>query len=252
VPISGALAALVTWATAGWTGAIGSALVALLAILGGTCGLALTLYYRRQLAVLGANRRIAAERQAYDALWNSLAAGNLPARLYAERLTRFLDWVDRFFGDAGMADRTLFPHAFGLKTPAPLWTAPAFDRCLLLALIYPISTIFLIWAVSGHVGPAETALHLKAGLSGAQRALLSAEVGASMFAMLRTIQLAHTWKSILWFSAAIALSVADVTAGVLVLALLGRLPLQLPSEHSLALSIQRLPLAQLPSQGLSF
>jgi hypothetical protein len=35
-----------------------------------------------------------------------------------------------------MADRTLFPHAFGLKKAAPLWTAPAFDRCLLLALIY--------------------------------------------------------------------------------------------------------------------
>jgi hypothetical protein len=29
----------------------------------------------------------------------------------------------------------------------PLWTAPAFDRCLLLALIYPIMAIFLIWAV---------------------------------------------------------------------------------------------------------
>jgi hypothetical protein len=24
--------------------------------------------------------------------------------------------VDRFFGDAGKADQTLFPHAFGLKT----------------------------------------------------------------------------------------------------------------------------------------
>jgi hypothetical protein len=49
--------------------------------------------------------------------------------------------------------RSLFPHAFGLRTPAPLRTAPAFDRCLLLALLYPILTIFLIWAVSGHVGP---------------------------------------------------------------------------------------------------
>jgi transposase-like protein len=30
-----------------------------------------------------------------------------------ERLTRFLDWVDRFFGDAGMADRMLFPPLSG-------------------------------------------------------------------------------------------------------------------------------------------
>jgi hypothetical protein len=62
----------------------------------------------------------------------------------ADRLTQFLDWIDRFFGDAGMADRTLFPRAFGLETPAPLWTAPAFDRCLLLASIYPIATIAAI------------------------------------------------------------------------------------------------------------
>jgi hypothetical protein len=188
-------------------------LAALVKVLLTVCGLVLGLFYRRYLGILGADRRKPAERQAYDALRNSLAEGNMAARLYAERLARFLDWVDRFFGDAGMADRTLFPHAFGLKTPAPLWTAPAMDRCLFLGLIYPIATIFLIWAISGHVGPAETALHLKAGLSGAQRALLSAGFGASMFGMLRTIQLVHTWKSILWFCVALALSVADVISG---------------------------------------
>ena len=67
------------------------------------------------------------------------------------------------------ADRTLWPHAFGLRTPAPLWTAPAFDRCLLLALLYPILTMSVIWAASGHVGPAEHALGLSAGLSVWQR-----------------------------------------------------------------------------------
>jgi hypothetical protein len=101
------------------------------------------------------------ERQTYDALRDSLATGNLAARLYSQRLTGFLDWIERFFGDTGMADRTLFPRAFGLKMPAPLWTASAFDRCLLLALIYPIVTIFVIWVASGHVGPAEAALGLK-------------------------------------------------------------------------------------------
>jgi hypothetical protein len=43
----------------------------------------------------------------------------------------------------------------------PRWTAPAFDRCLLLALIYPIVTVFAVWALSGHVGPAERALGLR-------------------------------------------------------------------------------------------
>jgi hypothetical protein len=73
-----------------------------------------------------------------------------------------------------MANRMLFPHAFGLKTPAPLWTTPALDRCLLLAFIYLIATIFLIWAISGHVGPAEEALALKPNLPGWSRALAAA------------------------------------------------------------------------------
>jgi hypothetical protein len=87
-----------------------------------------------------------------------------------------------------MADRTLFPHAFGLKTPAPLWTAPAFDRCLLLALIYPVVTIFVIWAISGHFGPAESALGLRADVSGWQKAV---SVGSLGFAVV------GTWRSFL-------------------------------------------------------
>ena len=117
------------------------------------------------------------ERQDYDKLRASLAGGNLAARLYAKWLTAFLDQVERFFGDAGMADRTLFPHAFGFQKPAPLWTAPAFDRCLLLALIYPFATIFIIWAVSGHVGPAERALGLKPDISGWWRYLSLGSIG---------------------------------------------------------------------------
>ena len=172
-PIGTALGTLIGWLTAGSTGVLGSALGPLLSVLGGICGLAFSLIYRRYVGVLGAGakRKGSLERLAYDKLRESLAEGGSAARLYAQRLTGFLDAVDRFFGDAGMADRTLFPRAFGLRTPAPLWTAPAFDRCLLLALVYPIATIFVIWAISGHVGPAEAALHLKPDLSGWQRGL---------------------------------------------------------------------------------
>jgi hypothetical protein len=42
-------------------------------------GLALTLLYRRNLCISDANRRVPAERQAYDALQSSLAAVNLAA-----------------------------------------------------------------------------------------------------------------------------------------------------------------------------
>jgi hypothetical protein len=160
-----AVRALLAWLVGG------SALAALVSLVGIVCALAFGLIYRRYLGILGADRRKPAERQAYDALRNSLAQGNMAARLYAERLTRFLDWIDWFFGDARMADRTLFPHAFGLKTPAPLWTAPALDRCLLLALLYPILTVFVLWSVSGHVGPAEASLLLNPNLPPWRRAM---------------------------------------------------------------------------------
>jgi len=163
--ITSVLAALPSL-TAGFTGVIGSMLATVLSVLGGICGPVAFLIYRRNVGVLraGARPKGSPARLSYVALRESLSEGNIAARLYARRLSAFLDSVDRFFGDAGLADRTLFPRAFGLKTPAPLWTAPAFDRCLLLALIHPIATIFYIWAVSGHVGPAEAALALKPDL----------------------------------------------------------------------------------------
>jgi hypothetical protein len=98
----------------------------------GLCILAAPFIYKYYLGVLaqGAAPEGSLERQDYDRLRAGLAGGNLAARLYAKWLTDFLNGIERFFGDAGMADRTLFPRAFGLKKPAPLWTAPAFDRCL--------------------------------------------------------------------------------------------------------------------------
>jgi hypothetical protein len=89
-------------------------------------------------------------------------------------------------------------HAFGLKTPAPLWTAPAFDRCLLLALIYPIATIFIIWAVSGHVGPAEAALGLKPDIAGWQRGLMVGLVGVSILPLWRAT-LTEGFRAGMWF-----------------------------------------------------
>jgi hypothetical protein len=181
--MSGVGSALVTWLTGG------SALAAFAKVLLAVCSLVFGLVYRRYLGILGADRRRPAERQAYNALRASLAEGNMAARLYAERLSRFLDWIDHFFGDTAMPDRTFLPHAFGLKTPAPLWTAPALDRCLLLALIYPIITIILIWAISGHVGPAEQALQLAPNVSGWKRFGMTALLGVIVFAWWRSLQL---------------------------------------------------------------
>lgn len=115
------------------------------------------------------------------------------------------------FGDAGMANRTLFPRAFGLRTPASLWTAPALDRCLLLALVYPVATIFVIWAVTGHVGPAEAALHLKPTLSGWQRGIGVALVGFSTFALwhfFRKSPWKFSWVLVAFVSGVIAVAIA--------------------------------------------
>jgi hypothetical protein len=107
------------------------------------------LLYVRYFRILGAgtHAKSSRERQTYDRLRDSLIAGNLASRLYRDWLSITLAAAARFLGDA----RT---------KPEPLWTAPSFDRCLLLAFIYPIATIFLLWAITGHVGPAEAALQL--------------------------------------------------------------------------------------------
>jgi hypothetical protein len=175
----------------------GSVLATLASVVLAVCAVTFGLLYRRYLGILGADRRKPTERQVYDSLRSSLAEGNAPARLYAQRLTGFLDRIDRFFGDAGMADRTLFPHAFGLRTRAPLWTAPAFDRCLLLALFYPIFTVFVIWAVSGHVGPAEASLRLNPDLPAWQRAVAALGVGCLLFISWHSRQ-GRSRKGLLW------------------------------------------------------
>jgi hypothetical protein len=96
-----------------------------------------------------------------------------------------------------MTDRTLFPHAFRLRTPAPLWTARALDRCLLFALVYPVATIFVIWIISGQVGPAERALHLPPDLYGGKRTFEAAAVGISILALWRSLQ-TRGWRAYPW------------------------------------------------------
>jgi hypothetical protein len=183
-----------------WAKMLGIALAAPLALFLAVGGLALALTHACYFGILGAGSEPARsqERQGYDALRQNLATGGFAVRLYSRWLTAFLDAVDRFFGDAGVADRTLFPHAFGLRTPAPLWTAPAFDRCLLLASIYPIVTILMIWAISGHVGKAEAALFLKPDYAAWQRGLVLAG-SVSLFIAGAGLQRVKGWKRLVFW-----------------------------------------------------
>ena len=172
-------------------------------------GFAVVLVYRRYAIII--KRGDPHERRAYAALRQSLAQGGLPARIYSERLKVTLDAVDRFFGDAGMADRTLWPRAFGLRTPAPLWTAASFDRCLLLALLYPIATVYGLWAVSGHVGPAERALALGPDMPGWERLAVLAVTGAAYYCGWRLL-CASSWAARLIWGGALAFNFALAVA----------------------------------------
>jgi hypothetical protein len=123
-------------------------------------------YYR--IALQDAKlRRGSCSRVPYDTLRAQLEDGDGTETLYQRWLYAALGRVDRFFGDGEMesASLSLWPRAFGLNTPAPLWTARAFDRCLLLAFVYPIALVFVLWALTGQQGPAEAALGMPATLT---------------------------------------------------------------------------------------
>jgi hypothetical protein len=74
-------------------------------------------------------------RDDYESLRQELTEGGRPAKVYANWLKLALHQVDKFLGDAERNDRSWFARMLGWETPGPRWTAPAFDKCLLLALI---------------------------------------------------------------------------------------------------------------------
>ena len=120
------------------------------------------LVFRHYIALLGAGGSApgSALRLRYDTLRASLSDGGTPARVYAQWLERALLAVERFFGEAEASRRGVVQRMIGLSRPASLWTAPALDRCILFAFIYPQAMIILGWVISGVAGPAEQVLGL--------------------------------------------------------------------------------------------
>jgi hypothetical protein len=232
--ITAVIGAAIAWL--GLTGVFASAVTALFGTICGLAALAFHLMYQRYVGVLaaGGRRKGSPVRGAYDRLRESLTGGNLAERLYAERLMAFLDAVDRFFGDAGMAERTLFPHAFWLRTPAPLWTASALDRCLLLALIYPVVSIFCVWAISGHVGPVETTLGLQPDITGWKRGIAVAALGLAAFGMWFISQ-DRVWMALLPMAGGLFAFVAvfdrAVVTGIVILLAFGFFVVSLPFKR---------------------
>ncbi|WP_139020661.1 hypothetical protein [Bradyrhizobium sp. ORS 285] len=211
--LSSVAGAIVAW-LAGGSAQMTAALTAGLALAAGMCTFIFSVLYHRTFGVLssGGARKGSAARAAYDALRESLAGTNIATRIYNSLLSAFLNGVERFLGDVGMANRSLFPRAFGLATPAPLWTVPAFDRCLWLALIYPFATIVLIWMISGHAGPAETALGLKASHSAWERAVAIPLGAVTAFAVWLSHRAKNKTNILAWI--ALILAIATIFASV--------------------------------------
>src|SRR5207237_800604 len=91
----------------------------------------------------------------------------------------------------------------------------ALNRCLLLALIYPIATILLIWAVSGHVGPAEAVLGLKPDVSGWSRSFVALAVGVQGIAIWRFFRTKGR-KSYAWLAVVLTVAGTLVAGGAVI------------------------------------
>lgn len=143
---SSATGGLFAW-RAGWAGGgFSGPLIALGGVLGLGIGFAFRLQHQRYLLILGTSVTIgpratvaakadhAYNRGEYLRIRASLAEGGKTATLYADTLRAFLNGVDRFFGDKGPTCRSWIHDLCSFRATPALWTAPAYDRCLLLAL----------------------------------------------------------------------------------------------------------------------
>ena len=134
-----------------------------------TCGAALIVafVFLHYFETLGAGAEPAGSgvRERFDKERRRLADYLDADDSYAARLKTFLGWIDYFFdGNSQPTQR-----AYTLSEPAHAWSASAYDRCLLLALVYPILAIIFCWTVAGHVGPVESALGLRGDAAWEQR-----------------------------------------------------------------------------------
>lgn len=154
-------------------------------------GIGLAVHYWTVLSY-GAFAKGSQERDRYNRLRTGLRAGGRIGRAYERMLRAALDATDRIVGDQGQKHSGRLT-AFGLKEPAPLWTGFSYDFCLHIAFVYPLAAVFFIWVISGHVGPAESALNLSTTLPTWQRVIACAGAVIISIGLARYIR-APGWK----------------------------------------------------------
>lgn len=169
------------------------------------------------------------KRDDYEDLGESLLSGGWFNLAYVEWLSWALDEVDDFFGDAEPSGPSWLARSSGWQADSPTWTAASYDKCILLALLYPLATMLGVWVWSGHVGISEKALGLEEagpGDSGLWRYGLVAGVVAEVFAMGRSLRGRSRKATIFWLAASVVVGLgpgagAFAVAGVVMLFICG-------------------------------
>lgn len=96
------------------------------------------------------------EHRAWYSRFRAGLIDNGTASHYARGVRWALTRLDWLFGDIDRRGNRiaigLHPRAFGLlQDPAPLWTAPSYDRCVLIAATYPLLSMVIEWALKGDI-----------------------------------------------------------------------------------------------------
>lgn len=190
------------------------------------------------------------ERLGYLKLRKDVAAGGKGQQLNARWLTALLHRTDQFFGDLGHHSAWQL-RVFRLQHAAPLWSAPAYDRCLLLALIYPLGVMFVGWVLSGQVGQAETALAFGPQTSWPKRLLVLVTTVSLLCAMVK-FDHAMGWRNRVSWAVAVAGASAVAVAMIVSGAGAGSAVLLVPCATFLAVSSASMGLAGVVGFGGTF
>jgi hypothetical protein len=140
-------------------------------------------------------------------LRSALQGGGHWRRLYIQLLTRALDRLDQSLGDVGKAAFSL-SSPFGNREVNPYWTGWSFDRCALLAAIYPLLSLFIVWVWTGEAGPIAELLGMKSAAAWWSRLISAAVLMAFVCFVWRCIHKKDTFVSLL-----LILSIAIIVAG---------------------------------------
>lgn len=131
---------------------------------------------------------------------------------YTRIVNRALDRLDWLLGDKGQSTRAC-RWLTGRNGTQPCWTGQSFDRCALLAVAYPVVSMWVIWVVWGETDDIGSLLYLRPDVPLGRRFLGFVLLIAAGYVCVRFAKAAGRAK---WFGGLaflVAVLVASVGAG---------------------------------------